>query len=414
MFNGEQRRLLVLSGLGGVLEFYDFIIYALLASYIAKDFFPAPDSATSLLETFATFSVGYLVRPLGGMIFGHYGDKLGRKKTFMISILMMALATFLIAFVPPYSAIGVAAPIIVTLLRVIQGLSVGGEIPGAIAYVSESIPEKKGLACGVVFFCLINGIVLGSLVQAIISSIISAEQMLAWGWRIPFIIGGLFGFASYILRRDLEESPLFRKIEDKIESFPLGKVFKLEFVNAFAGIFITALGASIISALFLFTPAYFNKVLNLPAGSHIWMNTAFMFLAAILAILFGFTADKLKTKPLILILIFATLIFAGPIFFIYHKHLEFYALAFGLSALLTGFAWGVIPGFLSELFPTSIRYTGVALSYNFGFAIFGGLTPLISMFLIYKTGSPVAPAAYLIFVALLAAFAWLFIKTKHL
>ena len=181
-----QNKILVLSSLGGVLEFYDFIIYALLANYISIEFFPTGSNITSLIATFATFTVGYLVRPLGGFLFGHFGDKFGRKTTFTFSILLMAVATTLIGFVPPYAKIGISAPIILTFLRILQGLSVGGEIPGAIAYVSESIPEKKGFACGVIF-CSINfGIVFGSLFHALLSSTLSQDQMLAWGWRLPF------------------------------------------------------------------------------------------------------------------------------------------------------------------------------------------------------------------------------------
>src|SRR3990167_2565126 len=191
MFNKAQRKLLFLSSLGGVLEFYDFIIYALLAGYLSKVFFPLENNVASLLVTFATFSIGYLVRPFGGILFGHFGDKLGRKKTFTISILIMALSTFFIGVVPSYQTIGMAAPLILTALRVVQGLSVGGEIPGAIAYVSEFMPEKKGLANGIIFFSLMNGITLGSLIQAIFTGLLSQQAMFSWEFRIPFLIGGV-------------------------------------------------------------------------------------------------------------------------------------------------------------------------------------------------------------------------------
>jgi MFS family permease len=415
MFNPQQRKLLLLSCLGGVLEFYDFIIYALFAGTLAKTFFPAENNTVSLMAAFATFFVGYLVRPLGGIFFGHYGDKLGRKKTFTLSILMMAFATLLIGLIPSYASIGIAAPIIITLLRIIQGISVGGEIPGAIAYVSESIPDKKGLACSVVFSCLIFGIVLGSLVQAIITSLTSEQQMLSYGWRIAFIFGGIFGFASYLMRRSLRESPLFQAIENNTEKFPLLKVLKLQFANACSGIFITALGAAIITALFLFIPTYFSKILHLPPNSHyLWFNTAAIFISGLLCIPFGFMADKFNLKTLIFILIILTISTAYPIFYIYANYPNLYFLAFGISALLAGLAWGIIPSFLSGLFPTKIRYSGVALSYNLGFAIFGGLTPLIAIFLIYKTGASTAPAIYLIIVGLLSAIALLFFRLKKL
>jgi MFS family permease len=416
MFSREQKRLLILSSLGGVLEYYDFIIYALLASYISKAFFPTGNAISSLMVTFATFSVGYLARPIGGILFGHFGDKLGRKATFTISILIMAISTFFMALVPTYASIGIAAPIIVIIFRICQGLSVGGEIPGAIAYVSESISvNRKSLACGIIFSFLINGIVLGALVQAIITSVITTDQMQIWGWRIPFILGGIFGFMSYLLRRKLEESALFRNIQDKIVSFPLITVFKQKSVNAISAIFIVGLGASIISGLFLFIPAYFNAILHfMPPTAYIWQYTAAMFICSILCIISSAIADKLNHKIWLFILAIMSIILAYPAFHFYSLRMNFYLFGLLIAALLTGLLWGVIPSLLSELFPTKIRYTGIAVSYNVGFAVFGGLTPLISTLIIYKTGSVTAPAIYLIITSLLAIVALLFVKTKKL
>lgn len=416
MLHPKQKRLLLLSGLGGVLEFYDFIIYALLAGYIAKNFFPTDQPATSLMIVFATFAIGYLVRPLGGILFGHYGDRFGRKKTFAISIFIMATATLGVALVPSYADIGLAAPIIVTALRVLQGLSIGGEIPGAIAYVSESIPERKGLACGLVFGCLISGIVLGSFVQAIITSVLSENQMQSWGWRIPFVLGGLFGFASYYFRRDLQESPLFQAIEHRIEKYPIKAVITQQWRHALAGIFITALGASIISALFLFTPSYFNKVLHLNGPQYLWYNTVALLVTAVLCLFFGKRCDTRHQKKSIRWLVAWTLVLVYPIFFTYQHYPQFCLIGLLVSAILTGFAWGIIPSLLSDLFPTHLRYSGIAFSYNLGFAIFGGLTPLLCMVLIQKTQMVTAPAFYLMLVALAAFFALVLVSVtpeKH-
>jgi MFS family permease len=417
MFNVQQKKLLLLSGLGGILEFYDFIIYALFAGTIAKAFFPLTNSAASLMAAFGTFFIGYLVRPLGGIFFGHYGDRFGRKKTFTLSILMMAFSTLFIGLIPPYSSIGIIAPIIVTLLRIIQGLSVGGEIPGAIAYVSESFPAQKGLTCSVVFACLIFGIVLGSFVQAIITSLTTDAQMQQFGWRIAFIVGGIFGFGSFWMRRSLQESPLFKAIQNKTEKFPLHTVFKKASPQTVLGIFITALGAVIITVLFLFTPTYFSKVLFIPKNSaYLWYNTGGILLSALICIPFGILSDKIQPnqiKTLLYILILSTLILAYPIFYIYTHQLNLSFIAFGVSSILTGFAWGIIPRVLSELFPTEIRYSGVALSYNVGFALFGGLTPLITLYLIYKS-SAVAPAYYLIAISLICFFALCYYRTKEI
>jgi len=187
----DQRKLLLLSSLGGILEFYDFIIFALFASYISNAFFPTSDELASLMITFATFAIGYLVRPLGGILFGHFGDRVGRKSTFTVSIFLMAIATLGMGLIPTYNAIGISAPIIIIIgisapiiiiiLRIVQGISIGGEIPGAITYISESFSHYKGLACGIIFSALLLGIVLGSVVHATMGTLFDENQMNVYG-----------------------------------------------------------------------------------------------------------------------------------------------------------------------------------------------------------------------------------------
>lgn len=408
----SQRRLLFLSSLGGILEFYDFIIYALFAGYISKAFFPETNPLTGLIITFATFAIGYLVRPLGGIIFGHFGDRIGRKSTFTISILMMAIATLCIGLIPPYTIIGIAAPILITSLRIIQGISIGGEIPGAIAYVSESLPHRKGFSCGIIFCSLTMGIVIGSLVQASVVSFFVEEQMQSYGWRIPFIVGGVFGLLSYFLRRELHESSQFVAIENQVEKFPIVTVFRQEFAHALAGAFIVAICAAIITQLFLFTPAYFTKVLHLPAKAYIWHRTAAIALGSCLSLLFGFLTDIFSIKKMVFVLSLITILLAYPIFIIYAYYPGLYPVAFILSAFLTGFSAGVIPSLLSELFPTKIRYSGIAVSYNLGFAVFGGLTPFISLSLIYYTNGVTTPALYLMTIAFMTIISLAYIKVN--
>jgi len=336
----DQLRLLFLSSLGGVLEFYDFIIYALFAGYISSAFFPSSNSLTGLMITFATFAIGYLVRPLGGIVFGHFGDRVGRKATFTISILMMALATLCIGVIPTYATIGMAAPVLIISLRIIQGLSIGGEIPGAITYVSESLPHRKGLACGIIFCALTIGIVLGSLVQAAIVTMLSESQMQSYGWRIPFIIGGIFGLFSYLLRKELHESSHFLAIENSVEEYPVITVFKQQFTHVFAGAFLVALCAAIVTSLFLFIPAYFNKVLHLPANAYIWQRTAAIAFGSCISILFGYLTDIISINKLVMALCLMTALLAYPIYIIYVYYPQFYSIAFIASAFLLGFSAG--------------------------------------------------------------------------
>lgn len=409
----DQRKLLILSSLGGVLEFYDFIIFALFATYISSAFFPSTNELAGLLITFATFAIGYLVRPLGGVIFGHFGDRVGRKSTFTISILMMAISTLLIGLIPTYTMIGMSAPILIISLRIIQGLSIGGEIPGAITYVSEAFTQHKGLACGIIFCALTLGIVLGSAVHALIVTLLSDQQMQSFGWRIPFILGGVFGLISYLFRRELKESKEFLNIEKSIEKFPIVTVFKQQFSEVLAGAFLAALCAVIVTSLFLFIPAYFTKVLHLPANSFVWQRTLAIALGSSLSVFFGYMTDLINVKKLLIVLGMLTAVIAYPIFTTYAFYPEFYNLAFIASALLLGFSAGIIPRLLSELYPTQIRYSGIAVSYNLGFAVFGGLTPFISLSLIYYTGSKTIPAAYLMMISLLAVISLFFIKSRN-
>lgn len=409
----DQRKLLVLSSLGGVLEFYDFIIFALFASYISKAFFPANNELSGLMIAFATFAIGYLVRPFGGIVFGHFGDKIGRKVTFTVSILMMAIATLGLGLVPSYSVIGITAPILVIVLRIVQGLSIGGEIPGAITYISESFTRQKGLACGIIFCALIMGIVLGSTVHAIIVSLLTEEHMRSYGWRIPFIIGGIAGLFSFALRRELHETSQFAAIERSVEKLPVVTVFRQQFPSVLTGASIAALCAVTVTSLFLFTPAYFTEVLHLPANAYVWQRTIAIALGACLNVFFGYLTDNIDVKKLVSLLAIITAVLVYPVFIIYVYYPQLYVVSFLISSILLGYSAGVIPRLISELFPTQIRYSGIAVSYNLGFAVFGGLTPFISLSLIYYTGWVTIPALYLILVSLLGFISLLLLAPKH-
>lgn len=410
----EQRKLLMLSSLGGILEMYDFIIFALLAEYLSLNFFPKTNEFMSLLAVFATFSIGYLVRPLGGIVMGHFGDRIGRKKIFTISILIMACATFCIGLVPPYSTLGITSPIILTLLRVLQGLSIGGEIPGSIAYVSETFPREKGFATGLVQGSVIFGIAAGSLVQAVLTNLLSNDQMAAYGFRIPFFIGGLFGLMSCRLRAQLEESPLFINIEHKIERFPVITVFKRRLRNTLCGLCFAGFGAARVTLLFLFIPTYINKILKISTTSYLWYNTAAICVSALLIVFFGWLTDRFNHRYLLIGTCLLALLLAIPIFTIYVHFFNLAIIALGFSALLQGMGSGVVQPILAELFPTTIRYSGIALTYNLGNALFGGFTPLIATALIYRTGILISPAYYLMLVAAISLIGAMFYKAYKL
>lgn len=398
-----QVKMVVLSGLGGLLEFYDFIIYALLASYLAELFFPLKDVTLSLLATFCTFSVGYLVRPLGGFIFGHFGDKYGRKKCFMLSIFIMAVATFCIGIIPSYQQIGVMAPILLVFFRLLQGISVGGEIPGAITYMSEIVPNKTGVVCGIIFFFLLCGIVLGAVLENSLHALLSPQQLLNFGWRILFFLGGLFGIVSYFLRQSFYESPLFAE-QTRLHKMPFYQLLKQHKLPVMIGMLYTAFGAAMITLLFLFTPAYLRKTLHYSLSDIAHLNTLYMTIAGVIIIAVGYVMDKTHKRNYLGLVAILTAVCVFPIFTAYVEHEPLWWPML-LSAILLGCSWGIIPSLLSELFPVAVRYTGIGTSYNLGFAIFGGLSPLIAMSFIAITKQLTSPAWYLVIMSVCCLFA---------
>ena len=193
-------RLILLASLGGALEFYDFVVYSQFARYIGRNFFPNDDEMVSLIVSFSVFAVGYFARPLGGIFFSHIGDRIGRRRVLIITILAMSAATAGIGLLPTYAQWGITASILLVLLRIVQGFCLGGELPGAISYVVETAPRRSGFSVGVVFFCVNTGVALAALLNLVVHETLTVEQIQAWGWRIGFLVGGGLGLVSFVLR----------------------------------------------------------------------------------------------------------------------------------------------------------------------------------------------------------------------
>src|SRR5580704_2232741 len=262
-------RVVLIASLGGALEFYDFIVFGTFAAYISRAFFPASDPLVSLLSTFAVFAVGYLSRPLGGLLFGWRGDRAGRRESFMLS-----LATIAMGLLPGYAAIGAWASAGFVLLRVVQGFCLGGELPGAITYAVEVVPVRHAtLACGVVFGCVSAGVLLATGVSALLHAVLPAELMEGWGWRIAFLIGGALGVVSWQLRRTLEESPSFLRMKARLTAAhvaapnPIALLFRTETARIVLGISATCVVAVFNGLLFAQIPAYLTRTLSYPPGS---------------------------------------------------------------------------------------------------------------------------------------------------
>ncbi|WP_299010518.1 MFS transporter [uncultured Shewanella sp.] len=407
----HQRKILLLCSLGGLLEFYDFIISALLAGYIATTFFPMNANINGLLAAFATFSVSYFARPLGGIIFGHFGDIYGRKHAFTVSVLMMAIGTFCIGLIPNYNSIGIYAPLLLILCKMLQGFSIGGEIPGAITYISEFFPYRKAFTIGIVFCFLISGITMGYLVLAGLKYFYTQESIVNWAWRIPFFIGGVFGIIAFYLRKKLIEIPEFQPYLNPKQPFPLIEVIKNHWQVSILGALLTGFGAIVIISLFTFLPVYLTKILNYNPHHLMWIIALFVFISALSCILFGWISDRVNNRvSLLILLVIGTGIFAFPIFYTYIHHFIYYPFVLFVSALLVGLCWGNIPAIFAEFFPHQVRYSGIGLSYNLGFGIIGGLAPLILLSSIKWSGTSIAPAYVLVLSSIIILLALLIFK----
>ncbi|OIN83965.1 MFS transporter [Francisella sp. TX07-6608] len=405
MLQKNQSKALLLSSLGGMLEFYDFIIYALLASYISKLFFPIQSAITSLLITFSAYAVGYLARPFGGIIFGHFGDKYGRKKTFTISILIMALSTFIIGILPTYSSAGIIAPILLVLCRVAQGVSIGGEIPGAVTYVGEIAPYRQGFVTGTIFCFLISGMAIGFIVESLLLSYFNNSEILSFGWRIPFILGGLFGLIAYYLRRQLIDIKEFNPFVKEEFSLPITKMLLTHSWNLIYASIIVSFGALCFVTLFLLLPAYFSTILNLHLDNFTWVNSLGVIITSILCVVVGLFADKINKTLILFVSILATFAFSFIIYIIYTSYQDFYFIAIVLSGILVALCWGNIPAMLIDLFKQDVRYTCIGFAYNLGFAVFGGLTPMIVISAIKFSNNNLAPAYILTIGAIITLIA---------
>lgn len=312
----EQYKIVGLTAIGGALEFYDFTIYALFAPYISQHFFSNGNQFIGLINTFAIFALGYFARPLGGIVFGHLGDKFGRKYAFSLAIFMMATATLLMGCLPPYASIGIAAPIILIILRLIQGFSVGGEIPGATVFTIEHVPSnKRGFAIGFVFMCITLGNTLGAGMGFILTTLLNSEQMMAWGWRIPFIVGFFLGIISYIIRKKSTETPVFMAMlaENKLHRVPFFGMLKLSPIKLLSAFLLTAVTSSIIS-LFLYLPTYLSSMLSINI-SHAYLMNLFAFLSfAVMTVFFGRISDYVDRKKLLMTGALCLMIIAYPFF----------------------------------------------------------------------------------------------------
>jgi MFS family permease len=407
----SDAKTLVLAALGGALEYYDFIIFVFFTSVIGQLFFPPemPDWLRQL-QTFGIFAAGYLARPLGGIVMAHFGDRSGRKQMFTLSVFLMAIPTLLIGLLPTYATLGYAAPLALLLMRILQGAAVGGEVPGAWTFVAEHVPERKtGFACGTLTSGLTVGILIGSLIATWINKTWSATDVQAFAWRIPFLIGGVFGFFAVFLRRLLAETPVFEEMRRRralVEGLPLRVVLAGHGRAIVQSMLLTWVLTAAIVVVILMTPTLIQKLFGIAAADTLAANSLATLGLSIGCIVFGWLADRFGAERM-LMLGCALLLAATYVLYLgLGQSTQHLGILYGLTGFCVGVV-GVIPTVLVRAYPAPVRFSGISFAYNVAYAIFGGLTPLFVTLLMKQ--QPLAPAHYVaaLCVVGIATAAWI-------
>ncbi|MGI4837088.1 MAG: MFS transporter [Janthinobacterium lividum] len=411
----NDYKTLSLSALGGALEFYDFIIFVFFAAVVGQLFFPAdmPDWLR-LMQTFGIFAAGYLARPLGGIVMAHFGDLLGRKKMFTLSIFMMAVPTLIMGLLPTYAQIGMWAPILLLLLRVIQGAAIGGEVPGAWVFVSEHVPARNiGYACGTLTCGLTSGILLGSLVATAINTIYLPTEVIDFAWRIPFLLGGVFGLASVYLRRWLHETPVFAELQQRkalAAEVPLKAVLRDHRGAVVVSMLLTWLLSAGIIVVILMTPTVFlQKMLGFTPSLALQANSVAIVFLSIGCIAAGALADRVGAGKVFTVGSLALGVSSWVMYHSLQSHPDWLFPLYGLTGLLVGVI-GAVPYVMVKAFPPVVRFTGLSFSYNLAYAIFGGLTPMVVTWLLKDY--PMALAYYVAGICVIGFCVGLYLLAK--
>jgi len=413
--NQEERRIVGLSALGGMLELYDFAIYGTFAVYFSHKFFPSENAYIVLLETYMIFLLGFILRPIGGIIFSHIGDEHGRKKVLVYTILIMGISSLGIAILPTYQQIGIGAPLLLLLMRLLQGLAVGGELPTTFVYISESMPTKRLLAFGITMAGVFSGYLFAAIINFIMTKTFSKDALNDYAWRIPFAIGGIVCFVSYKIRKTLRETKAFQEVMNK-PKLPLVYLLQNFKSQIIAGIFFSATQQVFSIVGIIYMPSYLNSVLKLDTGFISNLLPCALIATVITIAITGIYFKKLQNiqKLMLASLIINLLLVPGAFFFI-SANIHIFSGYIALM-ILHGLIGLMVPLYITLLFPTNIRLSGVALCYNISVATFGGTAPIVITTLLKQTGwTYLIPTAYiLMFIAVSIIFTVLNKKTIQL
>jgi MHS family proline/betaine transporter-like MFS transporter len=397
--------------IGNALEWYDFIVFGFFAVVIARLFFPNDSPYASMLLTTATFGVGFFMRPVGGILLGIYSDYKGRKAALLLIISLMTMAIAMIAFAPTYAAIGVAAPMIIVLARLMQGLATGGEFASATVFLIESAPShRRGFYGSWQMVGQGLAVLTGALLGALVTRSLSPDALDSWGWRIPFLFGLIIGPVGLYIRRHLEETAAFLDTRAApMKKLSLGPTFASHLKEALACVGIVTNGTIAFYVILLYMPTFARTQLHLPLDDAFIAQSISLVCMIALIPLFGALSDHVGRKPIMIGSLVLFLGLAYPLFYWVHENPTFINLMLMQIVLCSvlGAFYGPLSTALAEQFPARTRSTGLGVAYNIAVMVFGGFAQFFVTWLIDATGSPIAPAFYVMFGAatgLLAAF----------
>jgi MHS family proline/betaine transporter-like MFS transporter len=410
------RRTTAGTAVGNMVEWYDFGVYSYIAVTLGRVFFPAANPAAQLISTFATFAVAFLVRPLGGLFFGPLADRIGRRQVLAVTVVMMALGTFCIGLLPTYAQIGVWAPVLLLVARLVQGFSTGGEYGSAMTFITEHAPDRRrGYQASWLEFGTMSGFVLGAAVVTVLTATLPTRDLLSWGWRIPFLMSGPLGLVGLYLRLKLEETPAYEQLDGRAPVRVFGVRRELRRILAEQRrpllVCVGLVLAFNVSSYMLtsYMPSYLAAELGLPQPTALTIVLVVMAVLMVLLPFVGRLSDRVGRRPVLMTGSVLLVIGSVPIFMLLTRRTLTSVFA---GCLLLGLMYlcfdSTSPATLPALFPTDVRSGALSVAYNITVSLFGGTTPLISTALVHVTGNLLAPACYLAAAGLIGAVAVLF------
>lgn len=409
---------LISSSIGNVLEWYDFGLFAIFSPLFSKLFFPETDPKAALIATYSIFAVGFFCRPLGALLFGFLGDRKGRAKTLRLSVLMISLPTLLIGCLPIYASAGIVAPILLMLIRIWQGISIGGEYSGNIIYLGEIAPtHSRSLFTSLAASGANIGIMLAMVVGVVMSYVFTDIQMSMWAWRVPYLVSGVICLFVYATRLNLQETSVFTEMKNNnlVASNPIVSAFKNHTYEMLRTLALACMGSTFYYFCFIYLPILLNHDLQFSLSKTVRVETFFIVAMVFLVPLSGLLSDRVGRYKMLVFnaLLVACIVIPGYYYFC-QDNLSWVLIVLALFTLASSLEQGTTPAVLVENFPASARYTGISFAYNIANGFLGGSIPLVSFWLVSKTKILLAPAIYIVFCALLTlSAAFMLYRQKH-